>query len=86
MAITRFEVAMPEETGWTDPFRVRFPITIRPILERISRGKNRSIPNFIIRSTLKRIILDEVEKNIDSFIDDLMRNGENSQLLKCGNK
>jgi len=72
-----------ENNGFTEGYRPRFPITIQPILEKLSRRENRSVNNFILRSTLKSILRSEFERNLDTYIDELIQNGEKSQLLKC---
>jgi hypothetical protein len=75
---------MPDETGWTEPYRVQFPSTIGNALVKLAIIESRSVPNLIRQLTIEALIRREIEKNIETLIHDLIQNGDNGQLVKNG--
>jgi len=75
---------MSEENGWTEPYRVQFPLTIGNALIKLATIESRSVPNLIRQLTIEALIRREIEKNIAALTHDLIQNGENGQLVKNG--
>lgn len=74
---------MPEP-GWTEPYRVQFPETIGNALIKLATIEGRSVPNLIRQLAIEALIRREMEKNISAFTEELIRNGNNGQLVKTG--
>ena len=64
---------MTEETGWTEPFRVRFPSVVEPILRELADREFRSVPSMIQVLTIEALSKRYAEKQVPLVKDSIMR-------------
>ncbi len=64
---------MKEETGWTEPFRVRFPSVVEPILRELADREYRSLPSMIQVLTIEALAKRYAEKQVSLVKNSIMR-------------
>jgi hypothetical protein len=74
------------ETGRSEPYRVQFSSTVDNALNRLAIIESRSVPNLIRQLTVEALVRREIEKNIEDFINQLIREGGIYPLVKAGTR